>query len=142
MPICMMEESGALLIRAVQGHSVKLVQEDELLDILTADQVDLPEQCVHGTYYRHLDIGTKRQPLHQPNWVSTVPGQGGCDRRCQIQARGMALQRQGWVYTSCLSLTHSDTRYTATLAQGCENPSGMGVGVAFRAPRPAYVQVA
>ena len=50
MPICMMEESGALLIRAVQGHSVKLVQEDELLDILTADQVDLPEQCVHGTY--------------------------------------------------------------------------------------------
>ena len=60
MPICMMEESGALLIRAVQGHSVKLVQEDELLDILTADQVDLPEQCVHGTYYRHLDIGTQK----------------------------------------------------------------------------------
>jgi hypothetical protein len=43
-----------MLIRAVQGHSTRCVDEAALLKPLTADS-DLPEFCVHGTYYKHLD---------------------------------------------------------------------------------------
>eukprot|EP00747_Dinoflagellata_sp_TGD_P031588 gnl/TRDRNA2_/TRDRNA2_135394_c0_seq1.p1 gnl/TRDRNA2_/TRDRNA2_135394_c0~~gnl/TRDRNA2_/TRDRNA2_135394_c0_seq1.p1 ORF type:complete len:565 (-),score=118.17 gnl/TRDRNA2_/TRDRNA2_135394_c0_seq1:129-1823(-) len=43
------EENGVLLIRAVQGHSIKAVKDEELHEVLDPDS-DLPEECVHGTY--------------------------------------------------------------------------------------------
>lgn len=46
------EESGDVLVRAVQGHSMKVVEDDSLLQRLSADDPDLPEICVHGTYRR------------------------------------------------------------------------------------------
>merc|ERR1740121_910810 len=50
----MMQEAGEWFIRAAQGHSMKVVKDEELLRPLTADQPDLPRVCVHGTYQRHL----------------------------------------------------------------------------------------
>lgn len=47
-------DSGELFIRAVQGHSIKIVQDGDLLRPLTMEDQDLPEECVHGTYRRHL----------------------------------------------------------------------------------------
>jgi len=48
------EEAGVIRIRAVQGHSIKVVQDEHLLRRLSAHDHDLPKQCVHGTYHRHL----------------------------------------------------------------------------------------
>ena len=43
---------GSTLIRANQGHSMKEVMEERLLDRLQSDSV-LPDIVVHGTYLRH-----------------------------------------------------------------------------------------
>ena len=48
------DESGESLIRAVQGHSIKTVQDKEFLRRLRVDDQDLPAVCVHGTYHRHF----------------------------------------------------------------------------------------
>lgn len=48
------EDDGIQFIRAVQGHSIKSVQDAELMKPLSADDPDLPGQCVHGTYKRHV----------------------------------------------------------------------------------------
>lgn len=44
---------GKLHIRAVQGHSMKVVVDDALLKRLLHTDEDLPPHCVHGTYMRH-----------------------------------------------------------------------------------------
>ncbi len=44
---------GKQRIRAVQGHSLKAVEDDALLEILSLTTGALPEQCVHGTYQKH-----------------------------------------------------------------------------------------
>jgi len=49
------EEDGVLLIRAVQGHSIKVVQDEQLLRRMSAEDDDLPPLCVHGTYRRYFD---------------------------------------------------------------------------------------
>jgi len=46
-------EDGLLLIRAVQGHSMKVIDDKELLTELTINDPDLPPVCVHGTYRKH-----------------------------------------------------------------------------------------
>ena len=48
-------EADKVLIRAVQGHSMKAVDDDSLLKRLIADDPNLPKVCVHGTYKRCLD---------------------------------------------------------------------------------------
>merc|ERR1712043_118088 len=48
-------ENGDHLIRAVQGHSIKAVQDDSLLRRLHVDDSDFPAVCVHGTYRRHFE---------------------------------------------------------------------------------------
>lgn len=48
------DEGGELLVRATQGHSMKVVSDDSLLRRLHATDADLPRVCVHGTYTRHL----------------------------------------------------------------------------------------
>jgi RNA:NAD 2'-phosphotransferase (TPT1/KptA family) len=48
------EENGVMLIRAVQGHSNRIVQTDDLMEVLTV-QHELPVSCVHGTFHKHLD---------------------------------------------------------------------------------------
>ena len=45
---------GVLHIRACQGHSMKVVQDEQLLRKLHASDADLPGCCVHGTYMRHF----------------------------------------------------------------------------------------
>ncbi|CAK8991886.1 tRNA 2'-phosphotransferase 1 [Durusdinium trenchii] len=49
------EDDGELLIRAVQGHSIKTVDDDQLLQKLDLEDTNLPNVCVHGTYRRHFD---------------------------------------------------------------------------------------
>lgn len=44
-----------LMIRAVQGHSMKVIDDEQLLQRLEPDSDDLPRDCVHGTYRKHLD---------------------------------------------------------------------------------------
>uniref|UniRef100_A0A7S4PSX8 2'-phosphotransferase n=1 Tax=Alexandrium monilatum TaxID=311494 RepID=A0A7S4PSX8_9DINO len=50
----LLDEGGELLVRATQGHSMKVVSDDSLLRRLSASDRDLPRVCVHGTYKRHL----------------------------------------------------------------------------------------
>lgn len=51
----MIDESGEQMIRAVQGHSIKDVEDECLLRRLCAGDSDLPQLCVHGTYRRHFE---------------------------------------------------------------------------------------
>lgn len=44
---------GRVMIRAVQGHSMKVVDDSQLLQ--TVDLKNLPDCCVHGTYRKHLE---------------------------------------------------------------------------------------
>merc|ERR1712203_520041 len=48
------KDSGAWYIRAVQGHSMKGVDDASLLTQLHSDDDELPNKCIHGTYKRHL----------------------------------------------------------------------------------------
>ena len=45
---------GVQFIRAVQGHSMNEVDENELLTRLHPEDRDLPRLCVHGTYRRYV----------------------------------------------------------------------------------------
>ena len=51
------EQSGEKWIRVVQGHSIKLVDDDQLLVQLHLNDIDnfsnFPDKCVHGAFYRH-----------------------------------------------------------------------------------------
>ena len=47
------EEVGGLFIRAVQGHSIRQVHDDQCLERLTLNDPSLPTICVHGTYWRY-----------------------------------------------------------------------------------------
>eukprot|EP00933_Yihiella_yeosuensis_P024682 TRINITY_DN19132_c0_g1_i2.p1 TRINITY_DN19132_c0_g1~~TRINITY_DN19132_c0_g1_i2.p1 ORF type:complete len:393 (+),score=79.87 TRINITY_DN19132_c0_g1_i2:73-1179(+) len=50
-----LEEDGEVFVRAVQGHSMKVVSDDSLLQRLSLADATLPKVCVHGTYRRCLD---------------------------------------------------------------------------------------
>lgn len=65
------EEAGQVLVRAVQGHSMKAVADDQLLQRLQADGSDTPTVCVHGTYRRCVE-SIRRQGL--------LAGGGASDR--------------------------------------------------------------
>lgn len=53
-------KNGDFVIRAVQGHSMKTVRDEEALQKLSLNDADLPAVCVHGTYTRYLNsIKTK-----------------------------------------------------------------------------------
>jgi len=47
------EMEGRMWIRANQGHSIKEVEDEQLLRRLQLSDTDLPNQVVHGTYKRH-----------------------------------------------------------------------------------------
>jgi len=64
------EEAGKLLVRATQGHSMKSVQDESLLEPLVLTST-LPQVCVHGTYHRYL------QSIMQKG---LLPGGGNSDR--------------------------------------------------------------
>ena len=51
---------GRVMIRAVQGHSMKVVDDSQLLQ--TMDLKNLPDCCVHGTYRKHFE-SIKRKGL-------------------------------------------------------------------------------
>ncbi|CAE7228677.1 TRPT1 [Symbiodinium sp. CCMP2592] len=47
---------GSIYIRAVQGHSIKVIDDDKLLKKLELEPAgELPKDCVHGTYRRHFE---------------------------------------------------------------------------------------
>eukprot|EP00929_Paragymnodinium_shiwhaense_P118910 TRINITY_DN907_c5_g1_i2.p1 TRINITY_DN907_c5_g1~~TRINITY_DN907_c5_g1_i2.p1 ORF type:complete len:531 (+),score=169.83 TRINITY_DN907_c5_g1_i2:105-1697(+) len=48
------EETGMCYIRAVQGHSIKTIDDEQLLRKLLSGDPDMPTTCVHGTYLRFL----------------------------------------------------------------------------------------
>jgi len=54
------EFDGELLIRANQGHTMKVVEDDKLLEVVT--DVTTVAECVHGTYLVHWPF-IKRQGL-------------------------------------------------------------------------------
>lgn len=51
----MKEIDEVWMIRAVQGHSMKVIDDEQLLQRLEADSEELPRDCVHGTYRKHLE---------------------------------------------------------------------------------------
>ncbi|XP_030535415.1 tRNA 2'-phosphotransferase 1-like [Rhodamnia argentea] len=74
----LLEENGELLIRANQGHTVKTVESDSLLEpILSAEEVPV---CVHGTYKKNLqsilDSGLKRVQRLHVHFSSGLPTDG------------------------------------------------------------------
>ncbi|GLT51931.1 hypothetical protein SLA2020_253020 [Shorea laevis] len=74
----LLEESGELLIRANQGHTVKTVESESLLKpILSADEVPV---CVHGTYKKNLESilesGLKRMNRLHVHFSCGLPTDG------------------------------------------------------------------
>ncbi|KAI3416811.1 2'-phosphotransferase [Psidium guajava] len=74
----LLEENGELFIRANQGHTVKTVESDSLLEpILSAEEVPV---CVHGTYKKNLqsilDSGLKRMQRLHVHFSSGLPTDG------------------------------------------------------------------
>lgn len=65
------EVTGEWMIRAVQGHSIKSVLDDDAMQKLSANDPNLPQLCVHGTYRRFVD-SIKAQGL--------LPGGGASNR--------------------------------------------------------------
>lgn len=49
------EGDDGTLIRANQGHSMKIVSDELLLHRMTLDDENLPATVVHGTYWRHWE---------------------------------------------------------------------------------------
>lgn len=47
------DQRGNMMIRAVQGHSLKVVEDNQLLRQIDPD--NLPDCCVHGTYWKHFE---------------------------------------------------------------------------------------
>merc|ERR1712106_76958 len=48
------EPAGQALIRAAQGHSMTIVNDEDALQQLSVTDNSLPEVCCHGTYKRYL----------------------------------------------------------------------------------------
>ncbi|CAL1352551.1 unnamed protein product [Linum trigynum] len=74
----LVEENGELLIRANQGHTVKVVESESLLQpILSADEVAV---CVHGTYRKNLESilqsGLKRMERLHVHFSCGLPTDG------------------------------------------------------------------
>ncbi|XP_049388440.1 uncharacterized protein LOC125852800 [Solanum stenotomum] len=74
----LLEENGELLIRANQGHTVKIVETESLLKpILSADEVPV---CVHGTYKKYLESilehGLKRMKRLHVHFSCGLPTDG------------------------------------------------------------------
>ncbi|CAN1810040.1 tRNA 2'-phosphotransferase 1 [Linum perenne] len=74
----LLEEDGELLIRANQGHTLKVVESESLLrPILSADEVPV---CVHGTYRKNLDSilqsGLKRMERLHVHFSCGLPTDG------------------------------------------------------------------
>ncbi|KAI3800460.1 hypothetical protein L1987_28551 [Smallanthus sonchifolius] len=74
----LLEENGELLIRANQGHTVKLVETESLLKpILSAEEFPV---CVHGTYKKNLksilESGLKRMQRLHVHFACGLPTDG------------------------------------------------------------------
>ncbi|XP_055817457.1 uncharacterized protein LOC129886689 isoform X2 [Solanum dulcamara] len=74
----LLEENGELLIRANQGHTVKIVETESLLKpILSVDEVPV---CVHGTYKKNLESilehGLKRMKRLHVHFSCGLPSDG------------------------------------------------------------------
>nr|XP_025887497.1 tRNA 2'-phosphotransferase 1 isoform X2 [Solanum lycopersicum] len=74
----LLEENGELLIRANQGHTVKIVETESLLKpIVSADEVPV---CVHGTYKKNLESilehGLKRMKRLHVHFSCGLPTDG------------------------------------------------------------------
>ncbi|MCD7463559.1 hypothetical protein HAX54_050858 [Datura stramonium] len=74
----LLEENGELLIRANQGHTVKIVETESLLKpILSAHEVPV---CVHGTYKKNLESilehGLKRMKRLHVHFSCGLPTDG------------------------------------------------------------------
>jgi len=102
-------EGGVKYMRAVQGHSMKVIQAEALLRPLLPSDPDLPSKCVHGTYKRHFQsimddgllIGGKRgrdfrQHVHfvpnEPGDAAVISGmRNDCDLAIWVDLRAALL---------------------------------------------------
>ncbi|XP_078442036.1 uncharacterized protein LOC144711827 [Wolffia australiana] len=74
----LLEENGNLLIRANQGHTIKAISSESLLQpVISADEVPV---CVHGTYRRNLESilqsGLKRMARLHVHFSTGLPSDG------------------------------------------------------------------
>lgn len=73
--------TGALLIRAAQGHTLSTVEAEELLTPLTPEMAAELPMVVHGTRRRVLPLierdGLSRMARQHIHFATNLPGQGG-----------------------------------------------------------------
>ena len=82
----MMEEDGVWYIRAVQGHTISKIENDELLDPITCNTSDAENvfnftEVVHGTYHNVLELimnsGLCRMARNHVHFAVGLPGKNG-----------------------------------------------------------------
>ena len=82
----MMEEDGIWYIRAVQGHTIESVKDDQLLEPITCEINDKENvfsftEVVHGTYKNVLDLimdsGLCRMARNHVHFAIGLPGKNG-----------------------------------------------------------------
>ena len=84
-----MEEHGVRYIRAVQGHTIKTVQTEELLDKITNPFAY--NQVIHGTYLQPLpqimQTGLNKMARNHVHMAVGLPGNGvisGMRSSCEV----------------------------------------------------------
>ena len=73
------EIDGELMIRAQQGHSIKQIENKELLEVITNPFIY--NEIVHGTYYEPMPLimegGLNRMKRNHMHFALGTPGKAG-----------------------------------------------------------------
>eukprot|EP00050_Salpingoeca_kvevrii_P021168 m.107191 g.107191 ORF g.107191 m.107191 type:complete len:208 (+) comp9209_c0_seq3:101-724(+) len=81
-------ETGELEIRANQGHTIKSVQEDELLTPITPEDVPRYPEVIHGTYKRFLPAimasGLNRMKRNHIHFANGRQAASGMRHSCNV----------------------------------------------------------
>lgn len=115
---------GQLMVRAVQGHSMKVVEDEKLLVRISPQSQQLPSKCVHGTYSR--------------NWVS-IQHQGliagGGENNSWGKKQGMVTLNRNHIHFAPFDYT--DKRVISGMRPNCDVaiyldlPLALSAGIAF-----------
>ena len=123
--------NGVLRIRAVQGHSMQLVQAVELMTPLHPDDLRLPPTVVHATYLRLVEV-ILQEGLK-------AGGEQGHPRRTHVRFAPSAWSMTlGADLVTVGSVVSNTDMYFAALRQDCEIAVWVNLPVAVRGGVPFF----